>query len=191
MRDLENLFVNSDGNCNDLARAAVRFGFHGAGTWSTLSGFGGANGSLLLNPDEMNRSENNGLQQICQTGLPLLTNYDAFDIGATDLALFVHNSATTLCPLGPRILTFVGCDDYFGADPPHLLPNTNSPPASLIDLFNNKTINFKDLIALIGAHRPARQFFVGPLKPGELPDSTPGIWDVKFYSETLQPSPPS
>ena len=31
--ELTKLFVRADGQCNDNARAAVRFGFHDAGSW--------------------------------------------------------------------------------------------------------------------------------------------------------------
>jgi hypothetical protein len=56
-------------------------------------------------------------------------------------------------------------------------------------MFLAKTINFKDPIALIGAHTTANQFFVDPPNTGQLLDSTPGVWDVKFYTEVLGPNP--
>jgi hypothetical protein len=83
--DLVAMFSNSDGTCNDLARAAVRMGFHDAGAWSTTSGDGGADGSLVLSPDEINRSENNGLQEIRSEALAILSQYSSFSVGAADL----------------------------------------------------------------------------------------------------------
>jgi len=185
------MFTNTNGTCNDLARAAVRLGFHDAGAWSKTSGFGGADGSLVLNFDEINRSENNGLQTIRLKALGLLAKYAAWGVGAADLVQFMHNVATVVCPLGPRVLTFVGRPNRFLSDPTGLIPDTHAPAQSLIDLFAAKTINFKDLIALIGAHTTAKQFFVDPSKAGQPLDSTPGVWDVKFYSETLAASPPA
>jgi hypothetical protein len=82
VQDLTNLFVQCDGTCGPLARAAVRFGFHDAGAWDLKSSFGGADGSLFLSPTEINRSENNGLQQWRQQGLLLLAKYAIFGIGA-------------------------------------------------------------------------------------------------------------
>jgi manganese peroxidase len=191
-KELTDLFLDTDGTCNPLARAAVRLGFHDASTWSLTTGPGGADGSLLLNDDEITRPENNGLQQIRTTLLGLLAKYKSYgyEIGAADLVQFSHNAATVLCPLGPRLFTFIGRDDSSLVPPHGLLPDTHSPAPVLIDLFNNKTINFVDLTALIGAHTTANQFFVDPSQAGAPLDSTPGIWDVKFYSETLQPNPP-
>ncbi|KAG0648797.1 Versatile liquid phase peroxidase 2 [Hyphodiscus hymeniophilus] len=172
--DLVKMFTNADGSCNAAARTAVRLGFHDAGAWSTSSGAGGADGSLVLSPDEINRSENNGLQNIRDQALALIAKYAVWGVGQ----LIWHNSCTMLQP-------------SLTSDPTGLLPNTNSPAEQLIELFGNKTINFKDLIALIGAHTTAQQFFVDTTKAGQPLDSTPGVWDVAFYSEVLTPTPPS
>jgi hypothetical protein len=52
------------GECNELARQAVRLGFHDAGTWSKTEGGGGADGSIILAAGEMARSDNRGLETI-------------------------------------------------------------------------------------------------------------------------------
>jgi hypothetical protein len=85
----------------------------------------------------------------------------------------------------------VGRRNSLFSNPKGLIPNTRSSADDLIQLFADKTINFKDLIALIGAHTTAKQRFVDPSKAGQSLDSTPGVWDVKFYSEVLAPTPPS
>jgi hypothetical protein len=56
-------------------------------------------------------------------------------------------------------------------------------------LFGDKTITPHDLAALLGAHTTSKQFFVDPSTSGAPQDSTPGVWDVSFYNETLAPSP--
>jgi catalase (peroxidase I) len=184
------MFTSSDGTCNDAARAAVRLGFHDAGAWSKTSGSGGADGSLVLSIDEINRPENNGMQDIRLKAIALLAKYAAWSVGAGDLVQYMHNVATVVCPLGPRVLTLVGRSDSVLSNPEGLLPDTNSPADQLIDLFAAKTINAKELIALIGAHTAAKQRFVDTSKAGQSLDSTPGVWDVKFYSEVATPSPP-
>lgn len=190
-KDLVKLFTNADGTCNSLARKAVRLGFHDAAAWSKTSGSGGADGSLVLSWDEINRSENNGMQGIRTKALGILAQYALWGVGGADLIQFMHNVATVVCPLGPRVLTFVGRPNRYTSDPTGLIPDTHAPASDLVDLFQNKTINIKDLIALIGAHTTAQQFFVDPSKAGQSLDSTPGVWDVKFYSETLAANPPS
>ena len=130
------------------------------------------------------------MQAIRQKAIGLLARYGIWGVGGADLVQFMHNVATVVCPLGPRILTFVGRPNRFTSDPKGLIPDTHSPAEQLIELFANKTINFKDLIALIGAHTTAQQFFVDPSKAGQPLDSTPGVWDVEFYSQALTPTPP-
>jgi hypothetical protein len=190
-KDLVKAFTNTDGTCNGLARAAVRMGFHDAAAWSTTSGPGGADGSLVLSIDEINRSENNGMQTIRFKALTLLAQYAAWGVGAADLVQYMHNVATVVCPLGPRVFTFVGRQNRFTSNPKGLIPDTHSPAQDLIDLFERKTINFKDLIALIGAHTTATQRFVDLSRAGQPLDSTPGVWDVKFYSEVAAANTPA
>ncbi|KAK5312516.1 hypothetical protein LTR93_011315 [Exophiala xenobiotica] len=189
-RELFPQFIHDNGTCTALARAAVRVGFHDAGAWSTTSGFGGADGSLLLNANEIDRPENNGLQDIRSVGLGILQRYQEHGIGAADLVQFMHNVATVVCPRGPRILTFVGREDSDADAPTGLIPSTQTDPDFLIELFQNKTINAVDLGSLLGAHTVAQQFFADPSRAGMSLDSTPGVWDVSFYSELLASNPP-
>lgn len=187
--ELTSLFKEANGNCNDLARAAVRLGFHDAGSWSQSSTHGGADGSLIMNFGEENRPENNGLQNIRNV---LRTVQAKYNVGYADLVQYAHNHATVTCPRGPRIITFIGRQDATQAAPTGLLPDTNSSPASLIQLFADKGFTAADLAALVGAHTSAKQRFHNPAKANFPLDTTPGVWDVEFYNETLQnPSDPS
>jgi manganese peroxidase len=111
------MFTNSDGTCNDAARSAVHLGFHDAGAWSKTSGSGGADGSLVLSLDEINRSENNGMQDIRLKAIALLAKYASWGVGAADLVQYMHNVATVVCPLGPRVLTFVRRKNSFTSNP--------------------------------------------------------------------------
>jgi hypothetical protein len=63
---------DATGGCTDLARAAIRFAFHDAATFSTKLPFyapaaGGADGSLLLSANEINRADNAGLHDYYTT----------------------------------------------------------------------------------------------------------------------------
>lgn len=190
-KELEDRFLGDDGTCNQMARASVRLGLHDSAAWSQTSGPGGADGSILLT-NEIERSENRPLRDIRSQALDLLRKYRGYgyEISAADLVQFMHNVATVACPLGPRILTFVGRKDSFEPNPDGLLPDPNMSATELIELFNNKTITFRDIVALIGAHTTANQFDFDPSKAGQPLDSTPGIWDVKFYEENMLPESP-
>ena len=61
---LTNLFRGQSGRCNRYARAAIRLGFHDAGTWEEGLDYGGADGSIILAKEEMGRKDNKGLQDI-------------------------------------------------------------------------------------------------------------------------------
>jgi hypothetical protein len=193
VQDLVEIFTQCDGTCSRLARSAVRFGFHDAAAWDLNATFGGADGSLFLSDDEINRPENNGLQAWRTKGLEILDKYSDYGVGAADFAQFAHNVATVVCPLGPRTLTYVGREDSSTANLENLLPSVTSDADTLINLFSDKSTTFVDLAALVGAHTTANQFFVDPARAGQPLDSTPGIWDVKFYSEIVanpQEAPP-
>lgn len=79
------LFTDCDGQCNEAARQAIRLGFHDAGAWSLTSGFGGADGSMLISGDELDRVENNGLQEIIASLQKMWGKYKGNGVGAADL----------------------------------------------------------------------------------------------------------
>jgi L-ascorbate peroxidase len=184
--ELTKLFTGPDGQCNDNARAAVRLGFHDAGSWDKSSPNGGADGSLLMDFGEENRPENNGLQGIRNILRDVKKKYG---VGYADLAQYAHNHATITCPKGPRVRTFVGRKDATKAAPTGLLPDVHDSPDNLIKLFQDKGFSAHDLAALVGAHASAKQRFVDPSKAGFPLDTTPGVWDVEFYNDTLQEPP--
>ncbi|KAF3048004.1 hypothetical protein E8E12_005850 [Didymella heteroderae] len=107
-----------------------------------------------------------------------------------DLIQMGANVATVVCPLGPRTRTFVGRTDSSRPAVNGLLPNVFAEADALIDLFDNKTIKVHGLTALVGAHTVSQQHFVDPGRSGDPQDSTPGIWDVAFYNETLSANVP-
>jgi hypothetical protein len=55
----------SGGQCNDLARGAIRAAFHDCGAWQQSLGYtAGCDGSLFLAKEELSRVENGGLVDI-------------------------------------------------------------------------------------------------------------------------------
>ncbi|KAK0661224.1 heme peroxidase [Cercophora samala] len=184
--EMTQLFRAFDGQCTDAARGAIRLGFHDAAGWSKFTGdFGGADGSIVLAPEEILRRPNNGLQEIVQQYKFWYDKWSHFGVGMADLIQMGANVATVVCPLGPRIRSFVGRRDSFIPAPDGLLPSPFDPADKLIDLFRAKTIQPLGLAALLGAHSTSRQRFVDPARAGFPQDSTPGVWDVLFYGQTL------
>ncbi|KAL1635369.1 hypothetical protein SLS56_001793 [Neofusicoccum ribis] len=180
-------FKGITGRCNKNARAAIRLGFHDAGTWSKATGRGGADGSIALSGTEINRGENNGLQDIIGK---MITWQKRYNVGMADLIQFAAVHAVVSCPLGPRIRFFVGRPDVKSAAPDGLLPGVNDSADKLISLFRDKTISPHELAALVGAHSTSQQFFVDTSKSGAPQDSTPGVWDTRFYNQTTSNTTP-
>ncbi|KAI1769270.1 putative class II peroxidase [Hypoxylon sp. FL1150] len=185
VQDLSSAFTDSEG-CTDLARGAIRQGFHDAAAWDKNSAYGGADGSLLLNDDELARPENRGLEDIAAQTKAWYSEYEQYNISMADLIQTAAIVGTVSCPGGPRIRHFVGRKDDSTAAPPNKLPLPEQDADFLVGLFAAKTFDANDLVALIGAHTAAKQKFVDPARAGASEDSTPNIWDTKFYSETLQ-----
>jgi hypothetical protein len=104
---------------------------------------------------------------------------------------FAAAHAIVTCPSGPQIKTYVGRKDSSNPAPDGLLPDVHASGDSLFALFQDKGFNAVDLAALIGAHTCSKQFFVDTAQAGKSQDSTPGIWDVKFYGETTQTPTPA
>jgi hypothetical protein len=189
---LTGAFTGPTGRCNSLARAAIRLGFHDAGTWSKSlaaagQDYGGADGSIAL-AGESTRPENHGLESIIAKTIAL---QKLFGVGMGDLIQFQAQHATVTCPLGPRIRFFAGRKDSSIPAPDGLLPGVNQSADDLIALFNDKTIPPHQLAALLGAHSTSEQFFVNTAAAGQPQDSTPGVWDTAFYNQTLQPTAPN
>jgi len=196
-KDLTTAFV-SGGQCTDLARAAIRFAFHDAGTFALdlptyAPASGGADASLLLVPSEINRPENFGLQSYYTFLTAFYAKYKS-SVGAADLVYFAGNHAVVSCPGGPTVKTLVGRKDarFDQPSPTGVMPPGAGPGSdhdSLLKLFENKGFDALDLAALVGAHSTSKVFGqTGQNIPvGGQQDSTPGLWDVKFYGETYSP----
>ena len=182
-------FNGTSGRCTKFARQAVRLGFHDAGAWSKTSGWGGADGSILLT-DEINRSDNNGMADIAAQTRQWYSKYSPYGMSMADIIQMGATVATVTCPLGPRLRSFVGRKDNARAGPTGLLPAETDSADTLINLFAAKTINVHDLVTLVGAHTTSQQHFVNTQRSGDPQDKTPGIWDVSFYPDTTNQNTP-
>ncbi|KAK4454539.1 ligninase h2 precursor [Podospora aff. communis PSN243] len=184
--EMERLFRGPSGRCTNPARAAIRLGFHDAAGWSKFTGqSGGADGSIVLAPEESQRLLNGGLQEIIEQMKIWHSKWESYGVGMADLIQMAATVATVVCPLGPRIRSFVGRPDNSNPCQDGLLPLVDADADTLIELFRAKTIQPYGLAALLGAHSTSQQRFVDPSRFGDPQDSTPGVWDTLFYSETL------
>jgi hypothetical protein len=198
--ELTTMFL-TNGQCNDDARAAIRLNFHECGSWETkLGATGGCDGSIIL-AGELGRPENKGLTDIAHKVQNLANKYGTGIGGqcsncsprfleidtSPDMIVFAGSHATVTCPGGPVVKTWIGRKDSSVPAPDGLLPDVQASADTLFTLFQNKGFSDVDLAALLGAHSVSKQFFVDQSRAGQPQDSTPGVWDVKYYSETTSP----
>ncbi|KAF2496869.1 heme peroxidase, partial [Lophium mytilinum] len=163
-------------SCTDDALAAIRAGFH-----DCFPGDGGCDGSLIL-ANEYSRTENNGLADISQKLAALASKYG---VGTADMISFAASHAIVTCPLGPITQTFIGRTDSTTAAPEGALPDHTESAEAILAKFTAKGFSALDLVALLGAHSTAKQFFVDPARAGASFDATPGQWDVTYYGQVV------
>ena len=182
---------DSKGECTDLARAAIRFAFHDAATFSTKLPFyapaaGGADGSLLLSANEISRADNAGLEAYHATLTQKFAAYRAsgFCVGAADLIQVAGSVGVLACPGGRIGRVSVGRTDTAVDAPDGLLPQAFGSASShdtIFQLFQDKGFSARDLAALLGAHSTSKANFqtANGVPAGSPQDDTPGLWDVK------------
>jgi hypothetical protein len=185
------MFDSGTGGCTNLARGAIRLGFHDAAAWSKTSGNGGADGSIILSGSEMTRGENLALVPTANQFQTWFNTYKNYGVTMADLIQFGAKVGAVSCPGGPRLRFFIGRTDNPNPAPTGLLPSPFSTAQQLIDSFGNKTIGPGGLVALLGAHTASRQTQIDTTQIGAPQDSTPGKWDQKYFVETLDPNTPS
>lgn len=84
--EMNGKMIGTAGRCNNLARQAVRIGFHDAATWSTSTGTGGgADGSIVLARECYNRPINQGMESSCDQMQEWYDKYKAYGISMADL----------------------------------------------------------------------------------------------------------
>lgn len=190
---------DSNGECTDFARAAIRFAFHDAATFSNKLPFyapaaGGADGSLLLSSSEIDRPDNAGLHDYYVTLKQKFATYGAagYCVGAADLIQVAGSLGVLACPGGRIGRVSVGRTDSSTAAPDGLLPQAFGAASShdtIFQLFQDKGFSARDLAALLGAHSTSKANFqtANGIPAGSPQDDTPGVWDVKYYNETYFP----
>jgi hypothetical protein len=165
--------------CGRDAHGAIRAPFHDCIN-------NGCDGSLILT-DECSRSENAGLSDICGKLKSWSTKYN---VSAADMIQFAGATAIAVCPLGPIVRALVGRKDNFVAAPEGLVPSSRDPVNKILSAFNAKGISADDLVALLGTHSVAVQVNDDPSQAGKSLDSTPSVYDTKFYKETKEGTAP-
>lgn len=84
--EMKSMMIEKGGQCNSLAREAVRMGFHDAGAWSLHTGKGGgADGSLVLANECYDRVANKGMEVGCNQMRNWYEKYKSYGVSMADL----------------------------------------------------------------------------------------------------------
>ncbi|KAK6431793.1 fungal class II heme-containing peroxidase [Oleoguttula sp. CCFEE 5521] len=150
---------------------------------------GGADGSLLLNDEEIARREQDPLQEFRRYLLGKWKTYKSQNVSAADVVQVAASLVVRSCPGGPLYKTVVGRIDDANAAPDGNLPDAFGPGSShdvLISLWADKGINPRGLAALMGAHSISRAFAqaANGIRPGSPQDDTPRVWDTTYFNQT-------
>lgn len=98
--DMEHFFRGPSGRCTNSARAAIRLAAHDAFGWSKFTGTrGGADGSIVLNREEITHPLNRGLKEIIQQMRVWFGRWRGYVISMADLIQMASTVATVVCPL--------------------------------------------------------------------------------------------
>jgi len=188
LRELQaNIF--NDGKCNDQAREALRLTFHDAVGRSRILeasgsfGGGGADGSIIQFADtELANPANDGLEDIV---LALRDVTDNHNVSYGDIIQFTGAVGLSNCPGSPRLTFHAGRPDAVAPSPPGLVPSPTDSADVLLARMSDAGFTIEETVALLGAHSVARQKTIDPSVPNVPLDSTPEVFDTKFYSEML------
>ncbi|KAI1209813.1 class II peroxidase [Annulohypoxylon truncatum] len=173
--ELKTTFIDSSGNCNDDARAAIRLSFHDC--------FPGAcDGSIILADECTDRGENAQMIGICSTLGTMATN---FTVGTADLIQFAAAFGIASCPGLPAIAVKVGRTDSSTANAANQIPTQNDNATTIVAAFAAKGFTSTELVALIGAHSAAKDL------NGNALDTTVDDLDTTFYTETANGTAPA
>jgi hypothetical protein len=188
--EMRDAMVGSSGRCNNLARASIRMAFHDAGTWSKSTGKGGgADGSIILAGECETRKSNKGVMDACAQMRVWYEKWKGYGVTMADMVQMSATVGTVVCPMGPRIRSYVGRKDSSEPAPDGILPGPKATADEILSLFADKTISAAGIVALLGAHTTSQQQF-DEARKGDPQDSTPGVFDTRYYAETLDPNAP-
>jgi hypothetical protein len=191
---LNNIFFNT---CADNVHGNVRLAFHDAvGFSQALKNAGefpggGADGSIVLFPDEQNfvntdgQAPNAGLNENADFVAALVQHHG---VSAGDAIQFAMALGLTLCPGGPVVPFFAGRPNATQISPMNLVPTPNQDVttilARMLDL-GPSGFSPQQVVTLLGAHTAGDQSFVDPTNQNQPFDSTPFIWDNQVFLEVL------
>lgn len=178
---LTNLY---NGGCNEEVHEVVRLAFHDAIAFSPSAGGGGADGSMILFPnDEPNFPQNAGIINPVQDLTPF---FNSHNVSAGDLIQLAAATAISLCPGAPRINFLAGRPNAKAPAPLGLIPEPTDSVATILARFNDAAgFTSDEVVALLASHSIARADHVDPTV-GAVPfDSTPFTMDTQFFVEVL------
>ncbi|KAJ8517199.1 hypothetical protein ONZ45_g5603 [Pleurotus djamor] len=182
----ENLF--DGGECGEEVHESLRLTFHDAIGFSPALfrqgkyGGGGADGSIMLFPDEVTFPANNGVDEIVEAQRPLAIKHK---VSFGDFIQFAGAVGVSNCAAGPRLEFLAGRSNTTKPSPDHLVPEPFDSVTSILARMGDAGLSPDEVVALLASHSVAAQDTIDPSIAGHPFDSTPSDFDAQFFVETL------
>ncbi|KAJ7837997.1 heme peroxidase [Mycena olivaceomarginata] len=125
---------------------------------------------------------NNGIDDIVDTQRPFAL---AHKVSFGDFIQFAGAVGVSNCVGAPRLEFLAGRSNISTASPPDLVPDPFNPVDQIIARFADAGFTPNEIVDLLASHTIAAQDHVDPTIPGTPFDSTPSVFDVQFFVETL------
>ncbi|KAL0579393.1 fungal class II heme-containing peroxidase [Marasmius crinis-equi] len=172
------------GECGEEAHESLRLTFHDAIAFSPNNGGGGADGSILDFPEELDIPANNGLKDIIDAQNQFMADNN-ITISTGDFVQLAGAVGLSNCAGAPRVNYFFGRQKAVAAAPNiGLVPEPTDSVTAIIDRFADAGLSSDELVALLASHSVAAADHVDPAVPGSPFDSTPADFDSQFFIET-------
>ncbi|KAJ7028310.1 putative versatile peroxidase [Mycena alexandri] len=178
-------FLFDGGICGEDAHDALRLSFHDAIGYSPLLksqrkvGGDGADGSLIMFASaELGYPANEGLEEIVHSEKRFADKW------GVSIQLAAAGSVRN-CAGGPRISFLAGRPSATHASPVDLVTEAFDSVDKILARVQDAGLTPQELVDLLASHSIGLQDTVDPTISGTPFDTTPSVFDTKFYLETL------
>ena len=168
IEEIKQVIAQSMPDCSDMARLSIRAAFHDGGA-----------GRL---PIEISRAENLGLQPAMD-----FYNSNCFvkNMSFADCVSLGAVMAVKVCG-GPDVAWKPGRVDNMEAERQSALPGVAVVASDIVGLFSGRGMSSDEMVALIGGAHSVANVRNSPDIGTGATDSSPSVFDNKFFTELLQ-----
>ncbi|KIJ35838.1 class II peroxidase, partial [Sphaerobolus stellatus SS14] len=190
LADIQQNLTGTTACTNLVARNVLRLAFHDAmGASASLTsqgqfGGGGADGSILVFPQETTYIANEGFNLTVFLLQPFLERNPSVSPG--DFLQFAAAVGLATCPGAPQVKFLAGRPSPIAAAPDQLIPEPTDSVTTILNRFNDAGgFAPAEVVALMAGHSIALNYHLEVVNLRTPFDSTPDVFDTQFYLDVL------